>query len=158
MATTRNPGNRKKETAGRYGTDIANATGALTDFTATTTVTQAIGTPYPPSTAAGYSVERVSITIHTAGSDADGTLLMKLQKVRGGSGGTTIDLTDTISLEAGTITTTPTTFDVPLLSTLTPQQFVVIPGDALIWSKVNNSAAIDTQPVGAFNIEFAVGG
>lgn len=158
MATTRNPNNRKRETAGRYGTDIVSCTGALTDFTATTTVTQAIGTPYPPSTAAGYSVERASLTIHTAGSDADGTLIIKLQKVRGGSGGTTIDLTTTMNLEAATITTTPTTFDLPLLSTLTPEQFVVIPGDALIWSKVNNSAAIDTQPVGAFNIELAAGG
>lgn len=132
----------------------------LTDWTANDTVTQALSTPYPPTyegVSTGYSLERISVTMHTAGADADGAITMKVQKVRGGSGGTTIDVTGTFSLEAAVITTTPTTFDIPILDTLTPAQFMILAGDALILSKVNDSAAIDTQPVGVVTVECAAG-
>lgn len=153
-----NPNNRKREKPGRFGTDIASYQAALTNWTATTTVTQVIASPWPPSAGDAYYIESLALGMHTAGADSDGVMTLKFQKVRGGSGGTIIDLTDTISVEAATIAATPKTFNVPLLSTLTPTQTAFIQGDILIASKVNDSAAIDTQPVGVAMAEFAVGG
>ncbi len=157
MATTRSRDNRKREKPGRFGTDIVAYTDHITALTATATTLQPLGSPYPPTAVDAYYIERLSINFLTAASDADGTVLGKFQKVRGGSAGTIIDLTDTFSMEANFVTATQTVFDVPLLSTLTQAQFAFLQGDALYLSTVNNSAAIDTQPVAVITAEFAVG-
>lgn len=157
MGTVRSVQNRAKKKPGRFGTDIAAGEVTLTAWTATATVTQVISTPFPPTAADAYTLEGFSVNMHTAGSDGDGAITLKVQKVRGGSGGTVIDLTDTFSLEAGNISVTPKTYEIPMLSTLTTQQLAIIQGDSLIISKVNDSAAIDTQPVGTIRTEYAVG-
>lgn len=157
MATTRSRDNRKREKPGRFGTDIAIVTANLISATATATTLQPLPTPYPPAAGDAYYLERISINFRTAASDADGTLIAKFQKVRGGSGGTIIDLTDTFSMESDFVTSTQTTFDIPVLSTLTQAQFAFIQGDALYLSMVSNSAAIDTQATAAIAVEFAVG-
>lgn len=157
MGNVRSPLNRKREKSGRYGTDIVSYSVPLTSWTATATVTQALGCPFPPTSSDAYFIEGLSLNMHTAGVDSDGAITLKAQKVRGGSGGTTIDLTATFSVEAAVITTVPTTFEIPLLTTLTPIQLAFLQGDSLIISKVNDSAAIDTQPVGVITAEFAAG-
>lgn len=153
MAYLNNPENRKKETAGWYGTDLAYTHKTLRDFTANSTVYSTLPTPFDPRT----GIQRLSFSIQTAGADADGTMLIRVQKVRGGSGGTVTNLTGQVSVESNTVTFVPGSFDIPFLSTLTPQDFTLLPGDALRVEQVSNSAAIDTQPVDLSVLaEFAV--
>lgn len=141
MPILNNPNNRKREKPGRFGTDIAYTSGLLTDFTANSTTYNVVATPQTNPA----SIERISLSIAAAGADADGTMLVTAQKVRGGSGGTITDLTDALSVEAGTITTEPGSYDFVFKTTLVPQDFVFLAGDVLRFKKVSNSAAIDTQ-------------
>lgn len=155
MGNVRNPGNRKKDRAGRFGTDITSYSTSLTDLTATSTVAQALGCPYPPTSADAYYIEGVSVNM-TVAAVATGTSTIKVQKVRGGSGGTVLDLTAAFSLTTGVVTAVQQTFEIPLLTTLTPIQLSFIQGDSVILSKVA-SAAITTQPSGVVTLEFAAG-
>jgi len=156
-ATVHATDNRARKKPGRFGTDFECISAAVSSLTATATTLQPLATPYPPTSTDAYYIERASINFLTPASDSDGTVIAKLQKVRGGSAGTIIDLTATFSMESDFATTTQTTFDIPLLTTLTQAQFSFLQGDALYLSTVNNSAAIDTQPVAAIWVEFAAG-
>ena len=155
MGSVRNPGNRKREKMGRFGTDIGWSTTAISDLTATDTKVQALGTPYPPTSSDAYYIEGVSVNM-TVAAVATGTSTIKVQKVRGGSGGTTLDLTAAFSLTTGVITAVQQTFEIPLVTTLTPIQLSFLQGDSLIISKVA-SQAITTQPAGVITVEFAAG-
>lgn len=142
MANLNNANNRKRDKPGRFGTDIGYTSRTLIDFTANTTVYSTMGTPFTNPA----FLERLSFSIQAAGLDADGTLLIRVQKIRGGSGGTVTNLTGQVSVEAAIVTVQPSSFTIDFLTTLTPYDFSFIAGDTIRVEQVNNSAAIDTQP------------
>lgn len=92
----------------------------------------------------------------TVALDSDGTILATFNK-RDNVGAADVPLTAATSLEVDFLATVNKNFAVPLLSTLTDAQRLCQPGDICFINIVNNSAAIDTQPVGCFlSVEFAI--
>ena len=152
--------NRQRKAPGRLGTDIAMMANQITTLTGTATTLQPLGTPYPPAYSGGasgaYYLERLSITAVTAAVPASGAIVGTIKKARGGSSGTIIAMTGTFSLGTGFITATLSTFDIPLLSTLTQDEFAFLQGDALYLSTVAD-AGVTTQPAACINSDWAVG-
>jgi hypothetical protein len=126
------------KSAQRSGVQVAFASGRQLDagITANATTRIPIASPFRKS-----FIERVTAQVITVPADADGTILATLKKI---SGGTTTSLSAALDLE--TLVTLVTKLFT--LSTLTEMQQTLREGDILVVDVVNNSAAIDTQPVG----------
>jgi hypothetical protein len=136
-----------KPHAGRYGVLPKFVWGPCTT-TANTTVNTLIATPKRKC-----YIERAAITAKTVGSDADGTILCKLQVVAA-DGTTARDITSTAtSLEAAGVTALVPT---ELTITATKGNRYLHEGETLRIEVVNDSAAIDTAPVAYLAVELLV--
>lgn len=120
--------------------------------TLTANVTTTIRIPTPRRKA---KILRCSASAATLPVDNDGTFLATLKKWDD-SAGASIAITSAFDLESG-LDTAAESRNLTLLTTLTDAQQVVDEGDTLFVEVVNNSAAVDTQPVAlAFVVECAV--
>lgn len=125
---------------GRWGTHPVHFRIALlANLTANVTNTLFGGGTYVRSW-----ISKVAASCFTVPVDADGTILATLKKWDK-SAGAAVTLSSALDLEA-LVAKETTCF--ALLSTLTDDQRTLDIGDSLYVEIVNNSAAIDTQPVG----------
>lgn len=141
---------------GRFGVELnweastPIGTGGLA-LTANTTTTYRVPTPIRRCW-----IESISILCGTVGLDSDGTILGTVFR-RDNANAANIALTAATSFEVDFLTANTKVFPVALLSTLTDTQRICQAGDIVYVDIVNNSAAIDTQPVQNFvQIEFAI--
>lgn len=141
---------------GRYGVMLdvkvstVIGTGGLA-LTANTTTTYRVSTPVRRSW-----IESISILNGTVGLDSDGTILATVFH-RDNVGSSNIALTAATSLEVDFLAANNKVFSVPLLTTLTDAQRICQPGDTVYVDVVNNSAAIDTQPIqNLVQVEFCI--
>lgn len=125
---------------GRWGTHpIHTSIQLLAALTANATNTLHLGGTNSRSWIAG-----VCTSCLTVPADADGTIVATLKKWDV-SAGAAVVLSSALDLEA-LVAKTATPFTI--LATLTDDQRTLDTGDTLYVEIVNNSAAIDTQPVG----------
>ena len=110
---------------------------AATPLTVNGTTTVHLGGP-----AYKAALSKVGLSCGTKPADADGTILATLKKR---NGATITTLSSALDVEA--ITDNVQSF-FSLLSTLTDAELTLEAGDLLYVEIVNNSIAIDTQPVG----------
>ncbi len=143
---------------GRFGVMIANYSsgpiggtnflGGATPLTANGTTIFRLGPVTSPS-----QFERLVASTTTVPVDADGTILATLRKYDAATD-TVVTLSENLNLE--TLVTREGTA-VAQLPTVTVAQLTFNIGDTMEIHVVNNSAAIDTQPVGlVFNVEMVV--
>lgn len=126
---------------GRFGVQAALIQGFnIANLTANTTTRVDIG-PAPRKS----FLDRVMVSQSTLVADADGTVLATVKKYDA-SADASVTLSSALSLEADAqVASEGKLFT--LLSTLTDAQRTLDEGDVLYVDIVNNSAAIDTQPV-----------
>lgn len=116
--------------------------------TITVNATTPIGVGVPPYRA---YISRVNVVCSTVPADSDGTILATLKKYDA-SADAAVSLSSALDLE--TLTANEGS-NFTLTSTLTDAQRTFDAGDFLYVDVVNNSAAIDTQPVNLiFTAEF----
>ena len=128
---------------GRFGIMPVTVSAPLGTLTANNTTTIVI--PTPPGK---LYIGRVCVHQKTLVADADGTVLATLIKRRA-SDDQDVSLTTAVSLEVD-VQVAAERGNLSFLSTLGDKDRILISGDTLEFDVVNNSAAIDTQPVGAF--------
>jgi hypothetical protein len=130
---------RRKAKAGRFGTHPVFVHWGNDTITANTTTRQMCGAA--PTRAA---IVKVVACAYTVPVDSDGTILATLKKWDK-SAAADVTLSSALDLEALTAKE-GTSFTIS--STLTDDQRTLDTGDTLRVEIVNNSAAIDTAPVG----------
>lgn len=126
---------------GRFGAHPAFTSGALQGaLTANGTTTIGIATPYRKC-----AIEAAALSAVTGPVDADGTFIATLKK-KDNVANAVVTLSAGLDIEAaGLVSQKAVQFT--LLTTLTENQKTLRAGDTLYVEIVNNSAAIDTQPV-----------
>ena len=131
----------------RFGANPTFVSGAVA-ATANTTVNTLV--PVPKTKC---FVSKVTITLSTIGSDSDGTILLTPQIVAT-DGSTARDLASAVSLELNGVATA--LVPVAVTITATDGNRVLQEGETLRLKVVNNSAAIDTAPVGYVSFDLLV--
>lgn len=132
----------------RYGIMEECPSGSFPPTLATGANVVNVATPYRSAYVFGCSVSQYALGVYAT----SGTI--QFQKITAG-GGTTVNLTAAQDITA-TTQTAKTTFNVPLLSTLTDAQRTVMPGDMLV-AVVTVTGSVTTQPVaGAATVELSV--
>lgn len=147
---------RPQPSPGRYGIEPvfirigpiggSNKIGGASPLTANATTTFKLG---------GFGRKmyflRFSASAGTVPADADGTILARLRKI--GAGATTTTLSQDIDLEG--LTADLVTYAAPLAAA-TDSQRLILATETISVDVVNNSAAINTQPVDLYLVaEFA---
>lgn len=126
----------------RLGTHPAYVSGPLVG-TLTANATTSIAVATPPGR---VYLDRATVQALTAPVDADGTFIATLKR-RDVTTGVTIALTAATNLIVAGLANQKG-ISLPLLASLTEAQKTVNAGDVLFLDVANNSAAIDTQPIG----------
>lgn len=129
-----------KPSAGRYGCHPEPTHAAFPSITANTTTAQTLATALSK-----FYVERLAAVALTLPVDADGTVLCTVTVMRANS--TISTLATSFNLESGGLSAGTLTA-IPFDAGVTDNQRILLEGDFLVATITNNSAAIDTQPVG----------
>lgn len=129
-----------RPSAGRYGAHPEQSAVSVPSITANTTTLHTLATARSK-----FYVERLAVVAMTVVADADGSALATITVHRAGASVTT--LATSFNLEAAGLTAGTLT-EIPFDSGVTDNQRILLEGDFLLITITNNSAAIDTQPVG----------
>lgn len=136
---------------GRFGVMPAYVFTAVTGtLTANATNTLVIHTPYRKCKVRRFFVNSGTVLL----ADADGTFVATVKKRIGA--GTAVSLSAATDLET-LLAAVQTNYPINVVSTATQAERQIPEGNVLYVEVVNNSAAIDTQPVGlSFGVELDI--
>lgn len=131
----------------RYGTHPVFVS-AAPGVTANTTVNTLVAIPKTRCW-----ISKATVTLSTIGSDADGTILLRLKAVAT-DGTTARNISDQLSLESDGVATA--LVPVALTISATDGNRFLAEGETIRLEVISNSAAIDTAPVGSVALELFV--